>query len=301
DVDIMIARGEKIALVGKNGVGKSTLVRMLMRKESHDGEFTPGYSVSVGYYAQNQSDELDGTKTVFETIDDEAVGDIRKSVRSMLGAFLFSGDDVDKKVKVLSGGEKARLALCKLLLQPYNFLVLDEPTNHLDLASKEVLKQALMRYDGTLLVVSHDRDFLNGLTNVVYEIKPNRLRVWPGDVLDFLKEKKAESIAMFEKNKQAPEVKQAVKSEPEAALLSRDEQREREKLKKKLDTQLQKCEKEIARLESEIAAMDVEIANLDYTDADSSSKKLEAYASLKSQLDAVMLQWEETGNELSGF
>jgi ATP-binding cassette subfamily F protein 3 len=301
-VDITIARGEKISLVGKNGVGKSTLIRMVMRKESHEGEFTPGYSVSVGYYAQNQSDELDGNKTVFETIDDEAVGDIRKSVRSLLGAFLFSGDDVDKKVKVLSGGEKARLALCKLLLQPYNFLVLDEPTNHLDLASKEVLKQALMRYDGTLLVVSHDRDFLHGLTNLVYEIKPDRLRIWPGDVLDFLKEKKAESIAMFEKAKPLVQEKKPVvevqSSEPQP---SREELKEREKQKKKLESQLQKCEREIERLEAAIAAMDAEIAELDYTDADASKKKLDAYAVLKSELDKVMQQWEETGNELSGF
>jgi ATP-binding cassette subfamily F protein 3 len=297
---VLIARGEKISLVGKNGVGKSTLIRMIMRKEQHEGEFTPGYSVSVGYYAQNQSDELDGSKTVFETIDDEAVGDIRKSVRSMLGAFLFSGDDVDKKVKVLSGGEKARLALCKLLLQPYNFLVLDEPTNHLDLASKDVLKQALMRYDGTLLVVSHDRDFLHGLTNTVYEIKPDRLRIWPGDVLDFLKEKKAESIAMFEKNKQ-PVVQKQAEVLNDMNALSRDEQRDREKQKKKLETRLQKCEQEIERLEREIAVLNEQIAVLDYSDAAESKKKLDAYASLKSQLDEVMLQWEETGSELSGF
>jgi len=299
-VDVLIARGEKIALVGKNGVGKSTLIRMIMRKEQHEGEFTPGYSVSVGYYAQNQSDELDGTKTVFETIDDEAVGDIRKSVRSMLGAFLFSGDDVDKKVKVLSGGEKARLALCKLLLQPYNFLVLDEPTNHLDLASKEVLKQALMRYDGTLFVVSHDRDFLHGLTNTVYEIKPDRLRIWPGDVLDFLKEKKAESIAMFEKNKQTVNTKPTV-HESDASPISRDEVREREKQKKKLETQLQKQERDIERIEGELAKLNEEIAVLDYTDAESSKKKLDLYASLKSELDVVMKQWEETGTLLSGF
>jgi ATP-binding cassette subfamily F protein 3 len=301
-VDITIARGEKIALVGKNGVGKSSLIRMIMRKEQHDGDFTPGYSVSIGYYAQNQADELDGTKTVFETIDDEAVGDVRKSVRSMLGAFLFSGDDVDKKVRVLSGGEKARLALCKLLLQPYNFLVLDEPTNHLDLASKEVLKQALMRYDGTLLVVSHDRDFLNGLTNMVYEIKPDRLRMWEGDVLDFLKEKKAESIALFEKAKPVvAEKKPAVVAETPGNQLSRDELKEREKLKKKLETQLQKSEREIERLEAEIAAMDGEIAAMDYSDADASKRKLDTYAELKSKLDAVMKAWEETGNELSGL
>jgi ATP-binding cassette subfamily F protein 3 len=181
-------------------------------------------------------------------------------------------------------------------------LVLDEPTNHLDLASKEVLKQALMRYDGTLLVVSHDRDFLNGLTNMVYEIKPDRLRMWEGDVLDFLKEKKAESIALFEKAKPAVvEKKPADVAEIPGNQPSRDELREREKQKKKLETQLQKCERDIERLEASIAAMNIEIAELDYTDTDTSKKKLDAYAALKSELDAVMKQWEETGTLLSGF
>ena len=305
NVDLTIARGEKIALVGKNGVGKSTIIRMIMGKEPHEGEFTPGYSVNIGYYAQNQADELDGNKTVFETIDDEAVGEIRKNVRTILGSFLFGGDDIDKKVKVLSGGEKARLAFCKLLLQPYNFLVLDEPTNHLDLASKEVLKQALQKYDGTMLVVSHDRDFLNGLTDIVYEIKPDRMRVWQGDVLDFLKEKKAESIAEFERNKVAtkatkteqtvgptPVVEKVVESAPEATL-SRDELKELEKQKKKQQQAIQKVEKDISDKEAEIARMDEVIANLDYTDQEKSNKILADYAILKKQLDELFAKWEE--------
>jgi ATP-binding cassette subfamily F protein 3 len=305
NVDVTIARGEKIALVGKNGVGKSTIIRMIMGKEQHEGEFTPGYSVNIGYYAQNQADELDGNKTVFETIDDEAVGEIRKNVRTILGSFLFGGDDIDKKVKVLSGGEKARLAFCKLLLQPYNFLVLDEPTNHLDLASKEVLKQALQKYDGTMLVVSHDRDFLNGLTDIVYEIKPDRMRIWEGDVLDFLKEKKAESIAEFERNKvvtkaakteqsvgPAPVVEKIVESAPEAAL-SRDELKELEKQKKKQQQAIQKVEKDISDKEAEIAKMDEVIAQLDYTDQEKSNKILADYAILKKQLDELFAKWEE--------
>jgi ATP-binding cassette subfamily F protein 3 len=305
NVDLTIARGEKIALVGKNGVGKSTIIRMIMGKEQHEGEFTPGYSVNIGYYAQNQADELDGSKTVFETIDDEAVGEIRKNVRTILGSFLFGGDDIDKKVKVLSGGEKARLAFCKLLLQPYNFLVLDEPTNHLDLASKEVLKQALQKYDGTMLVVSHDRDFLNGLTDIVYEIKPDRMRIWEGDVLDFLKEKKAESIAEFERNKvvtkaakteqsvgPAPVVEKIVESAPEAAL-SRDELKELEKQKKKQQQAIQKVEKDISDKEAEIAKMDEVIAQLDYTDQEKSNKILADYAILKKQLDELFAKWEE--------
>jgi len=310
-VDMSIVRGQKIALVGKNGVGKSTLIRMIMGKEPFEGELRPGYSVEVGYYAQNQSDTLDGNKTVFETIDDEAVGDIRKGIRNLLGAFLFGGDDIDKKVKVLSGGEKARLALCKLLLQPYNFLVMDEPTNHLDLASKEVLKQALQRYDGTLLVVSHDRDFLNGLTSTVFEIQPNRLRLWEGDVLDFLKEKKAESIRLFEKAKPA-EIPQQKKIEVEKMTENvSSNPKDVEKQKKKLQSQLQKFEKEIEQLEAEISEMDAIIANLDYSKQEEAnldySKQEEAtetlnkYNALKSKLDEVMSGWEQAGNELSAL
>jgi ATP-binding cassette, subfamily F, member 3 len=311
-VDMMINRGEKIALLGKNGVGKSTLIRMIVKKESHEGEFKPGYSVSVGYYAQNQADTLDGDKTVFETIDDEAVGDIRKNVRSLLGSFLFGGDDIDKKVRVLSGGEKGRLALCKLLLQPYNFLILDEPTNHLDLASKEVLKQALMRYDGTLLVVSHDRDFLKGLTNIVYEIKPDRLKIWPGDVQDFLNEKRAESIAQFElvksRDRQAKEQAQIKAGQPQAlaaapvvvvSQLSRDEIKELEKQKKKLQTQLEKCEKDIEVTEAEIKKLDEVMANLDYSDSSKSGLQLENYAKTKAQLDTLFQKWEQLGVEIS--
>ena len=295
NLDIMINRGEKIALVGKNGVGKSTLIRMIMKTEKHEGEITPGYSVNVGYYAQNQSDTLDGNKTVFETIDDEAVGDIRKNVRSLLGSFLFSGDDVDKKVKVLSGGEKARLAFCKLLLQPYNFLVLDEPTNHLDLASKEVLKQALQRFDGTMLVVSHDRDFLNGLTNIVYEIKPDRLKIWQGDVLDFLKEKKAESIAAFERAKvEKKAVQEELKAKPNehsVPEMTREQQKELEKQQKKLQNQQQKLEQEISKKEEELKKLEDEVASLDYSNTAHSEKVLSAYAQAKSELEGLYEKW----------
>ncbi|MFN8863717.1 MAG: ABC-F family ATP-binding cassette domain-containing protein [Flavobacteriales bacterium] len=302
-LDMMISRGDKIALLGKNGVGKSTLIRMIMKEERHEGEFKEGYSVSVGYYAQNQSDELDGNKTVFETIDDEAVGEVRKSVRSLLGAFLFSGDDVDKKVKVLSGGEKARLALCKLLLQPYNFLVLDEPTNHLDLASKDVLKQALQRYDGTMLVVSHDRDFLDGLTSTIYEILPDRLRVWAGDVKDFLREKKAASIAAFEANKKGmpdarpKEVPAPAKGKDDAPALSREEQKELEKQRKRKEQQVQKIEQEIARAEEEIKRLDEVIAALDYTDTEASQAELNRYAQARSKLDELYAQWSELAEQ----
>lgn len=296
-VDLMINRGEKIALVGKNGVGKSTLIRMIMGIEKYEGEITPGYSVSVGYYAQNQSDELDGDKTVFQTIDDEAVGEVRKNVRSLLGAFLFSGDDVDKKVKVLSGGEKARLAFCKLLLQPYNFLVLDEPTNHLDLASKEVLKSALQKYDGTMLVVSHDRDFLNGLTNIVYEIKPDRLKVWQGDVLDFLKEKKAATIAAFEREKADKKVtKEPVVTKPiehSVQSLSKEEQKEQ----KRIQNQLQKIESNISLKEEELKILEDELSKIDYSNKVESDKILDKYNALKKEIEALYEEWELVGTK----
>lgn len=297
-LDFKINRGDKIALVGKNGVGKSTLIRMMVNREQHEGEFVHGYSVQLGYYAQNQADELDPNKTVFQTIDDEAVGDIRKSVRALLGAFLFSGDDVDKKVKVLSGGEKARLAFCKLMLQPYNFLILDEPTNHLDLASKEVLKKALQQYDGTMLVVSHDRDFLNGLTNIVYEIKPDRLREWQGDVKDFLREKKAESIAEFEKNKV---VKPAVPKQEAPQVRSAELDREAEKQKKKLQQQMQRIEQDIATKEEALQTAEKKLADIDYTDTAASEKALTDYNALKTEVESLYGRWESIGQELQQY
>ncbi|MFM7310348.1 MAG: ABC-F family ATP-binding cassette domain-containing protein [Flavobacteriales bacterium] len=297
--DFMIVRGQKIALVGKNGVGKSTLIRMMMNQEPHGGEFIPGHSVQVGYYAQNQSDTLDGNKTVFQTIDDEAVGDIRKSVRALLGAFLFSGDDVDKKVKVLSGGERGRLALCKLLLQPYNFLILDEPTNHLDLASKEVLKQALQKYDGTMLVVSHDRDFLNGLTDVVYEIQPDRLRIWPGDVMEFLREKKAASIALFEQNK-VKKTEVAVNKVVPAASQEKDS-KELEKQKKRIENQIRKCEDDIAKFEGQLDQLQIQISEMDHSNVAKSQEISQQYNLVKTELDAAMQRWEEISEELTSL
>ncbi|MDG1779915.1 MAG: ABC-F family ATP-binding cassette domain-containing protein, partial [Flavobacteriales bacterium] len=198
NLNVLIGRQEKVALVGKNGAGKTTFTRIVTGSETHGGNFEIGHNVDIGYYAQNQADELDPNKTVFETIDDEATGDIRTQVRSLLGSFLFSGEDIDKKVKVLSGGEKARLALCKLLLHPYNMLILDEPTNHLDMRSKDVLKDALQNYDGTLLVVSHDRDFLSNLTELVYEVTPTGLKQYIGDIKAFLNARRAQSIAAYE-------------------------------------------------------------------------------------------------------
>ena len=201
ELDFILPRQQKVALVGKNGAGKTTLTRIFMGLESSGGELTIGHNVDIGYYAQNQAEELDGELTVFETLDEVAVGEIRKRLRSILGSFLFSGEDVDKKVKVLSGGEKARLALCKLLLHPYNLLILDEPTNHLDIKAKEVLKGALQAFDGTLIVVSHDRDFLSGLTELVYEVTPNGLKQYIGDIKQFLHENTPQASARMSRKR----------------------------------------------------------------------------------------------------
>ena len=187
NIDFSISRGDKISLVGKNGTGKSTLIKSIVKDVSFQGEVIQGHNINVGYFAQDETTKLDPNKTVFEIIDDVAVGEIRKKIRQILGSFLFSGDDVEKKVKVLSGGEKTRLSLCKLLLEPYNFLILDEPTNHLDIISKEILKEALERYTGTLIIVSHDRDFLDGLTEKVFYIKNKRLKIYYEGLKMFLK------------------------------------------------------------------------------------------------------------------
>lgn len=291
NVEFMINRGEKIALIGKNGVGKTTMLKVILNQLEHEGEIEWGHAIQMGYYAQNQSEELDGEKTVFQTIDDEAVGEIRTQIRGLLGAFLFGRDEIDKKVKVLSGGEKARLALCKLLLKPSNFLIMDEPTNHLDLVSKEVLKQALIQYDGTLLVVSHDRDFLKELTDTVYEILPNRLKTWKGDVIDFLKEKKAESIAVYE---QAQGVKKVAIAEVNTTKTNtRDEDKE----KKKLQQHLNRIESQIQDLEKRISEMEQAMAELDYTDADKVNKQVQLFEQVKRELDEKYMEWEKLGSQ----
>ncbi|MFM7105721.1 MAG: ABC-F family ATP-binding cassette domain-containing protein, partial [Flavobacteriales bacterium] len=292
-LEFLIPKGQKIALIGKNGIGKSTLLRMITGEETFDGELKLGHGVQRGYYAQNQSDVLDGSKTVFETIDDEATGEIRKNIRSLLGAFLFGGDDIDKKVKVLSGGEKARLALCKLLLQPYNFLLMDEPTNHLDIPSKEMLKQALANYDGTLLVVSHDRDFLHGLTTMVYEIQPDRMRIWPGDVMDFLKEKRAESIAAFEQQK---EIKRASINPIRAN--EKQGSGERDSKMKKIKSTILHLEGRIAKLELQLEKSNQSLLELDYSDQEESEKQFAIRGEIESELSLAMADWEKLQSEL---
>ena len=207
NISLLIPRGEKIAFVGRNGEGKSTLSKIIAGVLDYEGELKLGHEVQIGYYAQNQQDMLDPEKTVFETLDDVATGDMRVKVKSLLGAFLFSGEAIEKKVKVLSGGEKARLSLAKMLLFPTNLLILDEPTNHLDMLSKDILKSALLQFDGTLIIVSHDRDFLQGLTNKVYEFRKPNIKEYIGDIYDFLEEKKMKELDdLNKKQKSQPAV-----------------------------------------------------------------------------------------------
>ncbi len=289
NVNITVGRGEKIALLGANGTGKSTLLKRVMNELEGEGTVTYGHNVNITYFAQDQAESLDKNLTVLETVDQIAKGEIRKSLRSVLGAFLFQGEDADKKVSVLSGGERTRLALCQLLLSPSNFLILDEPTNHLDIQSKEVLKNALKSYEGTFVVVSHDREFLDGLTNRIWEIEDQKLRIHHFDVKEFLRRKSAEP---GEKKSPKKEVKVEEKSTTETAL-SYQEEKELKRRKNKLKNQVNKAEKEIERLEKTIADMDVVIAELDYEDQEKANATLKKYEELKKEYDAQMSLWEE--------
>jgi ATP-binding cassette subfamily F protein 3 len=311
DVEWILARQQKVALVGKNGAGKTTLTRIILGLEEAAGNFSLGHNVDIGYYAQNQAEELDGDLTVLETLDEVAVGDIRKNLRALLGAFLFSGEDVDKKVKVLSGGEKARLAMCKLLLHPYNLLILDEPTNHLDIRSKEVLKEALRNYDGTLIVVSHDRDFLSGMTELVYEVTPRGLKQYIGDIQQFLHEKHASSIRAYEAGKvahvgggkgaQAPAGQAGGASVPKSApgqaaqeptaSKSTADRKALEKEIKRLQNQVQQLEKRIAEKEGQLAELSTALAEADPTDRTAITRLTYAYAEAESQLQQSMQDW----------
>ena len=298
DINLLLPKQQRLAFVGKNGVGKTTFLKILTGELEHEGELNLGHQVSIGYFAQNEADKLDVNKTVFEIIDDEATGEIRTQIRGLLGAFLFGGSDIDKKVKVLSGGEKTRLALCKLMLQPVNMLILDEPTNHLDLKSKEVLKQALQAYDGTLIVVSHDRNFLHELVTDIYEIQPQGLKHFQGDIYDFLQEKRAASIAQFERKAVA---KQAEKKEKSDHQLSYQERKDLEKKRRKLKNKINRCEQAIEESEAKLAEMDEEISHLDYSDKEKTEKVLGAYAELKEKVDQLMLDWDEAEEELKAL
>ena len=253
DINLLIPRGEKIAFVGRNGEGKSTLAKIICGVLDHTGEVKLGHEVKIGYYAQNQQDMLDPEKTVFETLDDVATGDMRVKVKSLLGAFLFSGETIDKKVKVLSGGEKARLSLAKMLLFPTNLLVLDEPTNHLDMLSKDILKSALLQFDGTLIVVSHDRDFLQGLTTKVYEFRKPHIKEYIGDIYDFLEEKRLKELDDLNRLQKVQQQTTPVVSQNKIDY----------EAKKADDREKRRVEKEIKKLEEQIDALEKELAGLD--------------------------------------
>ncbi len=292
-VDMVIERQEKIAFVGRNGEGKTTLSRILVGEIPFEGEMKTGHNVRIGYFAQNQDELLDNEKTVFQTIDDIATGEIRTRVRNILGAFLFGGEAVDKKVKVLSGGERSRLAIAKLLLEPYNLLVLDEPTNHLDMHSKDVLKQALVKYDGTLVIVSHDREFLDGLVTKVYEFRNKRAKENIGGIYDFLKKKKLESLQSLEVKAEKP--KQPDKPKPGIDNKKTWEQRkEMEKGIRKMENSIRRSESIINELEKEIAEMNT---MLESPDKDTLMKLeqdfFSRYERKKQKLGSELDKWEK--------
>lgn len=288
--NFILAKGEKIALVGRNGEGKSTMMKMIAQQIDFEGKVQLGHNVMMGYFAQDQAEKLDPNKTVFETIDELAVGDIRKQVRTMLGSFLFGGDDIDKKVRVLSGGERGRLALCKLLLQPYNLLVLDEPTNHLDIRSKEVLKKAVLAYEGTAIIVSHDRDFLADLTEKMYEFRNGEVKEHLGGIGEFMEKLKMYRLQEMNTSKNPFQKEKPVVVEKPKVENKNDE---REKELKQLNSQISKSEKEIERLEKEIKLFDDKLSDpSQYQTVVNDKEAFAKYEALKKQLESEMQNWE---------
>ncbi|EJW92851.1 ABC transporter, ATP-binding protein [gut metagenome] len=302
DVNLTINRGEKVAFVGKNGEGKSTLVKCIMDEiTDFTGKLTLGHNVQIGYFAQNQAQLLDENLTVFDTIDRVAVGDIRLKIRDILGAFMFGGEASDKKVKVLSGGERTRLAMIKLLLEPVNFLILDEPTNHLDMRSKDVLKEALREFDGTVILVSHDRDFLDGLVTKVYEFGGGLVKEHLGGIYDFLQKKQIENLNELQKSQVLSASSATGKNigtesqATSAARLSYEEQKELNKRIRKAEKRVAECEESIEKTETEIAALEAQMAT---PEGAADMKLYEQHGALKKKLDEIMEAWEEASLEV---
>ena len=293
NVDLLIERNSRIAFVGQNGQGKSTLAKMMVGDIPFEGHLKLGHNVEIGYFAQNQSEHLPPEKTVLEIMEDAATDSNRMRVRDMLGAFLFGGDAVDKKAKVLSGGERNRLALCKLLLSPFNVLIMDEPTNHLDIASKNVLKEALKQFNGTLILVSHDRDFLQGLTTTVFGFKDKVIKEYLGDIDYFLEQHKMENLREAEKRTVLKVDKSVLKKQNE---LSREEEKKLRKLKNKLT----KIEGQIGDLESEIEKIDLQLAE-NYDEVSSKPNFFENYKAKKAQVELLMSDWELIEEEVEKF
>ena len=288
-----IERGQKIALVGRNGEGKTTMARMLIGElEQTEGSIKLGANVNIGYYAQNQDDLMDGDFTVFDTLDRVAVGDIRTRLRDILGAFLFRGEDIDKKVKVLSGGERSRLAMARLMLEPYNLLVLDEPTNHMDMRSKDILKNALQKYDGTVVVISHDRDFLDGLVDRIYEWRDGGVQEYLGGIYYFLEKRKLDSMQEIERKDTPTESTQPKTNS--SGKLSYEQKKEQEKAVRKLRKAIENVETELAKIEEQIAEYDSKFATAtEYNEAD-----YVTYNELKASSDKQMHEWEKLNYEL---
>ena len=298
DAQIEVRRGEKVALVGRNGEGKTTLMRVIMNElEPMAGESKVGYNVNIGYYAQNQEDILDKEDTVFGTLDRVAVGDVRLKLRDILGAFLFKGEDIDKKVAVLSGGERARLAMAKLILKPYNLLALDEPTNHMDIRSKDILKQALKAYDGTLIIVSHDRDFLDGLVDKLYEFRDGKVKEHLGGVQEFLERRKLENLSELERHYKPVEEKQV------EVIQKKEEAKQEYQAKKFVSKEERKIRNRISFLEKGIESIEAKMAEIeavlaDPGEGDDIMELTRAYLENKRELDFKMEEWEQLNEKL---
>lgn len=293
DISLLVERGAKIAFVGQNGQGKSTLIKAIVKEFEYDGTIKIGHNVQIGYFAQNQADYLDGEKTLLDTMIDAATDSNRTKVRDMLGAFLFRGDDVEKKVKVLSGGERNRLALCKMLLDPINVLLMDEPTNHLDIKSKNVLKAALRRFEGTLIIVSHDRDFLQGLTDFVIEFKDRKIKEYLGDINYFLEERNVQNMREVEQKTESKKVAVKTESKKEQVLSYEDQKKQ-----KALQNRLSKVEAEISSMERKIEKDDARLA-VDYEKLMEDATFFKEYEKKKSKLDQLMEEWEVLHEEIA--